>query len=327
MSIGTDPTPDTASSVPARASAQPAHHAHAVMHCNLNTIDGPRSVAFHMALFGSEPRMHSVSTDGDSTPMGLSASTASLTTFLYDVRGPRSAPALELVAWSRPPTEPVTADHKPWAFTAVGYRVPSFEVISQRFAATATEVVEVPGGLSVRGAVRPALRLTDPDGVTVEVVEIPPGPDDPRRAALLSHERMRCTDLERTIAWYGNIGWVVRARGEGETGPTASLVLPEDPTFSLEFAQRPIPPGRNLPWAANSQGLYRMALAVEDVQAAHDSLVADGSIGDVPDTAIMTMPDVPTGGFTVMFLTDPDGAVVELVDRPRSQVRRPTEPR
>jgi hypothetical protein len=39
------------------------------------------------------------------------------------------------------------------------------------------------------------------------------------------------------------------------------------------------------------------------------------------------MEDTPTGGFTVMFLTGPDGAVVELVSRPRSEVRRPLEPR
>jgi hypothetical protein len=47
----------------------------------------------------------------------------------------------------------------------------------------------------------------------------------------------------------------------------------------------------------------------------------------VPDPWFFAMPDVPTGGFTALFLADPDGVVVELVERPRSAVRRPTEPR
>ncbi|MEX5636855.1 hypothetical protein [Parafrankia sp. FMc2] len=47
----------------------------------------------------------------------------------------------------------------------------------------------------------------------------------------------------------------------------------------------------------------------------------------MPEPLFIPMLDTPTGGFTVLFLADPDGAVVELVERPRSQVRRPTEPR
>jgi hypothetical protein len=78
---------------------------------------------------------------------------------------------------------------------------------------------------------------------------------------------------------------------------------------------------------ANTQGLYRMALAVEDVQAAHDAIVASGVVDDVPEPQFVPMPDTPTGGFTVMFLKGPDDAVVELVSRPRSAVRRPLEPR
>jgi catechol 2,3-dioxygenase-like lactoylglutathione lyase family enzyme len=77
---------------------------------------------------------------------------------------------------------------------------------------------------------------------------------------------------------------------------------------------------------ANTQGLYRMALAVDDVRAAAGALAADGRCGKVPETVTIPMPDTPTGGFTVLFLADPDGAVVELAERPRSQVRRPSAP-
>jgi catechol 2,3-dioxygenase-like lactoylglutathione lyase family enzyme len=315
----------------ASTSARPAHHAHAVMHCNLNTVDIERSAQFHMAVFGLEPRMRSVSVGSDATPMGLSDDTASITTFLYDLRGPRSAPALELAGWSRPPTEPVRPEHRPSGFTALGYRVASLGIVMARLAALGITSTPVPGGLPVRGEARPALRFTDPDGVVFEVVEIAPAADDPRRVALLSHERMRCTDLDRTVAWYERIGWRPRDRGVGpDRVPTASLVLPEDPTFSLEIEQHPLPAGATLLQAANSQGLYRIALAVDDVLAAHASLAAGGAVagafGRALEPATIPLPDTPTGGFTVLFLADPDGAVVELVERPRSAVRRPAEP-
>lgn len=293
----------------------PAHHAHAVLHCNLNTVDVVRSATFHLAAFGGEPRMRSLSTDSDANPMGISnSSTASVTSFLYDSRGPRAAPALELVGWLRPLTEPTDEAAN---FAALGYRVSSLAVIRARLDTIGASAVA--DKRSVRGEVRPALRLTDPDGVVIEVVEIPA--DDSRRTAVLSHERMRCSDLERTITWYRGLGWEVRARN----GSTASLVLPEDPTFSLEFEQNAELSDKPRP--ANTQGLYRVALAVDDVRAAHASLVAEGVLGDIPEPVPIPMPDVPTGGFTVLFLRDPDDAMVELVERPRNAVRRPTEPR
>ena len=46
----------------------------------------------------------------------------------------------------------------------------------------------------------------------------------------------------------------------------------------------------------------------------------------VAEPEFIPMVDTPTGGFTVVVLTDPDGVVAELVARPRSEVRRPAEP-
>ncbi|WP_067662630.1 VOC family protein [Nocardia miyunensis] len=303
----------------------PPERAHAVLHCNINTLALDRATAFHMLAFGMDPRMRSVGTDDDSAVMGLGSSTASTTTFLYDRRGPRAAPALELVGWTRPRTEPAEPRLAPSGFLALGYRVASLEIFQARLAAIGFAATEAAGGVPVRGTLRRALRLTDVDGVVVEIAEIPSAADDPSRAVLLSHQRMRCSDLTATIAWYGGLGWEVWARGEGAQGSTASLVLPEDPTFSLEFEQ--LPQAAGAPRPANTQGLYRIALAVDDVREAHAALVRNAVLGVVPDPVTFPMPDIPTGGFTVLFLTDPDGAVVELVERPRSTVSRPREPR
>lgn len=302
----------------------PVQHAHSVMHCNLNTVDGAAAVGFVMAVFGLDPRMRSVSTDDDSTFMGLEKSTASVTTFCYDRRGPRAVPAVEFVEWHRPLTLPAASEMRPSAFAALGYRVPSLSRLEDRLNALGRAGERVADGLRVRGTARPGLTVTDPDGVTVEVVELPPADTDPT-GGLISHERMRCTDLTRSIAWYGSIGWTVRSRGTDGEVPWASLVLPEDPTFSLELEERP-GGGTGSPRLANTQGLYRIALAVEDVRAAHAALVREWGEA-MPDPLFIPMPDTPTGGFTVLLMTDPDGAVVELVERPRSQVRRPLEPR
>jgi catechol 2,3-dioxygenase-like lactoylglutathione lyase family enzyme len=332
--LSTPSQTDTRTDSTASTVERPARHAHAVLHCNLNTVDVERASRLYLAALAGEPRMRSVSTDSDARPMGLGPSTSSVTSFLYDPRGPRAAPALELVGWVEPRTEPAGPDLAPSGFTAIGFRVPSLARAELRLRTIGCETIVMPNGLSVRGQQRPALISTDIDGVTIELVEITPAGTDPRGGALLSHERMRCSDLDRTIRWYEQFGWQLLARGEvpsddADSAPvrSASLSLPEDPTFSLEFEEQPGSGTRPRP--ANTQGLYRIALAVEDVRQAHASLLADGdpqTLGALPDPVQIPMPDIPTGGFTVLFLNDPDGAVVELVERPRSAVRRPSEP-
>jgi catechol 2,3-dioxygenase-like lactoylglutathione lyase family enzyme len=120
---------------------------------------------------------------------------------------------------------------------------------------------------------------------------------------------MACADLARSIAWYAEIGWSVRAQGVEDATPWASLVLPEDPTFSLELEQVHGLRG-GVPRTANTQGLYRIALAVDDVREAHAGLLRTGM--QVPAPVFIPMPDTPTGGFTVLFLTDPDPFFMEV---------------
>jgi catechol 2,3-dioxygenase-like lactoylglutathione lyase family enzyme len=303
---------------------RPASHAHAVMHCNLNTTDGERAAAFYMAAFGVEPRMRSVERGGDATPLGLQGTTASTTTFLYDRRGPRSAPALELVDWEVPATTPAWPGSVGSAFRAIGYRVPSLRHFLTRSVALGHPCTEVEGGLLARGRRVPAVRTVDLDGVVVEVIEVPPAPGDPRSDGILAHERMVATDLVETLAWYRAIGWTVLASGTEAGVPWASIVLAEDPTFALEFSQAPV--SRGTPRNAATRGLNRIALAVDAAAEAAAALRADGRCGEVPEPTLIPMLDTPTGGFTVLFLRDPDGAVVELVERPRHEMTRPLEP-
>ncbi|WP_024795230.1 VOC family protein [Tomitella biformata] len=292
-------------------------HAHAVLHCNVNTVAVRAAEAFYER-FAFVQRMRSLSTDTDASALGIAGSTASETTFLYDSRGPRSAPAIEFVEWRRPATRPQTAGPtgRSLGFTTLGLRVTALED-ARALLADGAETLES-ASTWVRGAPRPTLRTMGPDGVAVDVVEVPDADGDDGR---FSHVRLRSSDLAATVAWYARIGFRVRA-GDSPRADGVALVLPEDPTFSLEFDLDP--DADPVTAVANTQGLFRIALAVEDVHAAHQAQLEAGAA--VAEPSFIPMPDTPTGGFTVMVLKDPDGAVVELVSRPRSAVRRPSAP-
>jgi len=292
--------------------------AHAFLHCNLNTVDLDRSLERYTSLVEPGARLiRSSSTDDDGTAMGLGLSTASETVFVYDARGPRSAPALELVGWSRPGTAPaVILPEEACGYGAVGFRVPSLEEARR----SGGEITKV----RVRGRLVPALVSRDPDGVPLELVEIPPAGTDPAEPALFSHLRLTCRDLSVSVEWYARIGFSEAGAPEtdAEGHRRTSLVLPEDPTFSLELME--VPDAAVPVREANHQGVHRIALAVDDVRDSHAALLE--RLPGTPAPVFIPMPDMATGGFTVLFLSEPDGAVVELVERPRTSVRRPRQP-
>ena len=64
--------------------------------------------------------------------------------------------------------------------------------------------------------------------------------------------------------------------------------------------------------AATPAGLFRMALAVDDVRAAYEGCADAVQIGE-PE--YVPLPGTPLGGLWVSFLRDLDGVTVELVER------------
>lgn len=292
-------------------------HVHAALHCNVNAVDVEASAAFWNG-FGFKRRMHQVTHDLDGTPMGLPNPSAADTWFMYDGRGPRAAPALETVQWTSPatiPAEPKNSNHSlgTRGFRALGIRVSSLDEWPGLAGLPRTRIW-------VRGRWLDGVICDAPDG-PVEIVEI--ASDDPAGAAYLSHVRLASTDLVATAEWYAVIGWEAKQPLDGAgSGEHLSLIVDEDPTFSMEFDH--VPDAAPSDRTATSQGLFRVALAVEDVPGAIELMRSVGLTA--PDAGFISMPDTPTGGFSVVFLADPDGAVVELVSRARSEVRRPSEP-
>jgi catechol 2,3-dioxygenase-like lactoylglutathione lyase family enzyme len=282
-----------------------AAHVHSLMHCNLNTTDVVVAAAFYADLLGLAPGMKTdrVATDGRS--LDFPGTVTSEVWFMYDARGPRASPALELAEWVDPATEgqhPVEPHHL--GLWSVGYGVPSF----------AGEPGEEIGALPVQGELRQVRRVFDLDGVPVELVES--GGESPT----FSHLRLNCADLEASTQWYRQLGFVTTGHFADDVAATrASLQPAADASFSLELTQwhDPAPVGQAAS-NANHRGLYRIALGVDDVVAAHAALSAvwDG----VPEPIFVPLPGTRLGGVVVMFLHDPDGIVVELVGRPRTSL-------
>jgi catechol 2,3-dioxygenase-like lactoylglutathione lyase family enzyme len=100
----------------------------------------------------------------------------------------------------------------------------------------------------------------------------------------------------------------------------ARLRLPDEP-FALILVEWHEPPSRGRPYeTGNHAGLYRFAIGVDDTRAAYDALVQAGwPLSNPPQSVELGGTNVPD--MWIAFLADPDGLVVELVERPRSAFR------
>jgi catechol 2,3-dioxygenase-like lactoylglutathione lyase family enzyme len=293
---------------------------HSLLHTNLNTVDVAASAAFYADVLGLRPGMKTARTAADGRALGVDGAPVTECWFLYDHRGPRTAPAVEVLEWETPATigeHPAEPHHI--GISSIGFAVPSLELVRGRARALGRPWSEL-ANWPVRGQAERAARVTDLDGVLVELTE------RDGEAPVFSHLRINVTDLRGSVAWYERLGFTAKSTGRiANTGGAAlsyaSLVTEDDPSFALELTQWEDPKGTGLAAApAYHRGLYRIALGLDDVQAAYDAL-APGSPG-LPAPEFVELPGTRLGGVVVLFLRDPDGVVVELVGRSRSHLRR-----
>ncbi len=119
------------------------------------------------------------------------------------------------------------------------------------------------------------------------------------------HIGLRVADLERSIEFYASIGYEVLGRVPGtELGTLAMLKLPGDEFVALELVHDPdngrIEPG----------GLSHVVIQVENAHATVARLAARGIQTKEPGS-----PD-GSGDFWTVWVTDPDGYRIELVQWP-----------
>jgi catechol 2,3-dioxygenase-like lactoylglutathione lyase family enzyme len=257
--------------------------------------------------------------------LGLGRDATSGAAFVYDSRGPRTSPAVEVQNWVDPP--PVGT---PWQEpTAVGLHALGFAVGDLESAAARLQHL----GCTVLGSAPSPFgsrwtAMRDPTGVTIDLVEdasMPPG------TSRLRHVRATVADLTRSVRWYEGLGFEFidgRAVGDGSflgyrsqiRADAVRLRLPDEP-FELLLTQWHWPRSRGRHYTVpNHAGLYRVALCVDDTCATYTAMLAEGWTFDRPPVAVkLDGTSVPV--MWICFLSDPDGIPFEFVERPRSAFR------
>ena len=120
------------------------------------------------------------------------------------------------------------------------------------------------------------------------------------------HFGLRVTDLERSLAFYGRLGYeVVGTVPDAPIGHLAMLKLPRDEFVTLELVAGPdegeMPDGGSL---------NHFVIHVESMDAAVDELADRGLSVENPKS------HDDSGEMQTAWLTDPDGNRIELVQWP-----------
>src|SRR5215470_16772337 len=137
----------------------------------------------------------------------------------------------------------------------------------------------------------------------------------------MTHVGICVTDLERSIRFYRDgLGFAYRSelRVQGEPSDTLlrlrgvdlhAVYLERDGTrIELLHYAAPGALGDDAPRAMNARGLTHLSLRVDNVR---DTLAAlRGVVGRVLDDTLI---DIPDFGAAAVFITDPDGTLIELV--------------
>lgn len=130
----------------------------------------------------------------------------------------------------------------------------------------------------------------------------------------LDHVGLAVADLSAQSAWYQ------RALGLTPVNPfsidalgLSGVFLVDATGWSIELLHRvggaPGPRATDAPDAALIHGYGHLCLRVDDVDGLHDRLVGAGG------TSAMTPQDAPEPGVRMAFVCDPEGNLIELIDR------------
>jgi catechol 2,3-dioxygenase-like lactoylglutathione lyase family enzyme len=304
------------------------------LHVNLNcgSLDATEHV--YGDVLGLTARMRTdpkVATDG--TILGLDVETYCATAFLYDARGGRGGCALEAIEYHSPALR-LDASADP---VRAGIRAAYLAVADVDGAGAALRDAGLTVGDPVAGLVGGAksVLVIDPDGVVVELTEMPPEADA-TKGALFNGIRIAAIDAAATGAFLTAIGFEeldapkvlsvsgaqLAPGGSGESDcVVARYALAEDGhQFSLVVVQHPGTARTPVPWGGNRQGLYRCALQVENVKAALSSV--PDSVERMGDPVWCPLPGTKIEGLHIAFLRSPDGVVFEFVERPLAHFSR-----
>jgi catechol 2,3-dioxygenase-like lactoylglutathione lyase family enzyme len=262
---------------------------------------------------------------GSGALLGLEGEVESGASFLYDERGPRVSPAIEVQAWVDPPLvgSPID-DPTEVGIRSLGLTVPDVDDVTERL--RAFHCVVAGAGESAFG--NRWVTIRDPTGVTIDLVEDGVLPVGHTR---MRHLRITVNDLAKSLPWYEGLGFEVVDRtpiDDAEflgldgvaTAEAVRLRLPDE-AFEAMLIQWNRPPshGRHVS-EPNHAGLFRAAVGVDDTRASFDAMSAAGWTFD-RRPARVELHGTPVPDMWICFISDPDGIPYEFVQRPREAFR------
>lgn len=281
-------------------------------------------IRFYERGLGMKETMRNPLHPSDGSLLGIDGEIVSGAAFAYDWRGPRVSPSVEVQEWVSPKmiAEPI-ADPTRVGMQALGFAVDDLDRAIARATSEGARIVwrgEAPWGA-------PWATLSDPFGTRVDLV-VDAGSKD--EAARMRHLRITVSDLDVSLPWYAGMGFVEVARHRlddveylGVVDASLDVVrlrLPDEAFEVLLHAwTTPTSHGRH-PVPANTAGLYRTAVGVDDTRVSYDEFRAAGwAFEREPRQVELEGTAVPD--MWICFLNDPDGVPFEFVQRPRAAFR------
>ncbi len=134
--------------------------------------------------------------------------------------------------------------------------------------------------------------------------------------AALDHVGLSVADLDGLAAWYQKaLDLTVEAAFDIPGSGLSAIMLLHPSGFRLELLHHPdSAPGiepDHPNTAARTRGYGHICLLIDDVPAAFHEMVGAGATSRVPPRPSFQRP-----GSTVAFVSDPEGNLIEMLDRP-----------
>ena len=146
--------------------------------------------------------------------------------------------------------------------------------------------------------------VTDRDGILVELVQRHPWLDgDDTSRSWVGQSCIDVSDLDRAVAFWELLGLTCTSR---TSIPDAEEAILEDPDHGGKIQLAQHHDGRAIEFG---DAMWKLYLYVEDAEAAHDAAVAAGH------RSFKAPVRVDEWGVTVAMVRDPDGFLVELLQR------------
>lgn len=257
--------------------------------------------------------------------LGLDYDVRSIGNFVYDRRGPRTSPAVEVQGWYDPtPVGEPPADGLLRGINALGFAVPSVDAALVRLTALGCTVVS--DGSAPTDARSATVR--DPRNVTLDIVE-----DDTlaEGESQMHHLRINVASIDESLPFYEMLGFGLLTRESFSDGAfagvegdvvaeIAALRLPDEP-FEVRLIEWTTPASHGAhPTDPFHSGIFRAALGVDDTRASYEYLTGTGATFDRPPMQV-ELSGTPVPDMWITFISDPNGIPYEFVQRPRSIFR------